>query len=104
MARAGHTTCPLCGAAEIAITRTGAGTLNLKCHKCEFTGYAKPGTRAARLVAQQMVIDTDDEAPAAPAAAASKGKPAKPAAADLQATPPPPVKKPQSSVFDLGQL
>ena len=95
MARAGHATCPLCGTAEIAVTRTGAGTLNIKCHRCEFSGYGKPGSRAARLIAEKMT--PDDDAPAAPTAA-PKTDPAAPPKS------PPPTTKPTASAFAMGNL
>lgn len=99
MARAGHTTCPLCGAAEIAVTRTGAGTLNLKCHKCEFTGYAKPGTRASRLMAAVMVVDSDE-----PDAQEPKSTEKRTPQEKENMPPPVVVKKPVNSAFSLGQL
>ena len=96
MSRAGHTTCPLCGTAEIAVTRTGAGTLNIKCHRCEFSGYGKPGSRAARLIADKMT--PDDDAPAALAAPAPKTD----APAPTKATTTPP--KRTASAFAIGNL
>lgn len=95
MARAGHTTCPLCGTAEIAVTRTGAGTLNIKCHRCEFSGYGKPGSRAARLIAEKMT--PDDDAPATPATA-TKEEPTAPTKAT------PPTQKRTASAFAIGNL
>lgn len=99
MARIGAISCPLCHTADIAVTETGAGTVNLKCHRCELSSYAKPGSRAARLIRQDMT--PDDDAPAAPAPAAPP--PAKPAKAAPPA-PAAPAKKIPNSVFDLSQL
>ena len=113
MARIGAIKCPLCGAADIAVTETGAGTVNLKCHRCELSSYAKPGTRAARLIRQDMTPDEDTpQAPAAaPAAPPPAAKPAPkataPAAPKNAATPPPaaaPAKKIPNSVFSLSDL
>lgn len=113
MARIGAISCPLCHTADIAVTETGAGTVNLKCHRCELSSYAKPGSRAARLIRQDMT--PDDDAPPAPAAAPNAEKteawlPAKekPPAAPKKAPPPPPapapVKKIPNSVFSLSDL
>jgi hypothetical protein len=96
MARAGHTTCPLCGTAEIAVTRTGAGTLNLKCHRCEFSAYGKPGSRAARLIAEKMTAD-EDATEATPTAQPKTDAPAPP---KTPKTPPPRT----ASAFAIGNL
>lgn len=106
--------CPVCGAADIAVSETGAGTVNVKCHRCELSAYAKPGTRAARLIRAAMTPDDDAPAPK-PAAAAP------PVDAAPKATPPAPkknapepvkaaaaaapaVKKIPNSVFSLSDL
>lgn len=113
MARIGAISCPLCHTADIAVTETGAGTVNLKCHRCELSSYAKPGSRAARLIRQDMT--PDDDAPPAPAAAPAAPPPAAkqvtkataPATPKNAATPPPaaaPVKKIPNSVFSLSDL
>jgi hypothetical protein len=38
------------------------GTLSVQCHKCQFSGYAKAGTKAARTLRASM--KPDDDAPA----------------------------------------
>lgn len=107
MARIGAIACPLCHTADIAVTETGAGTVNLKCHRCELSSYAKPGSRAARLIRQDMTPD-DDAPPAAAAATPPPAKPVKAAPVASKPTAPPaaaaPVKKIPNSVFSLSDL
>ena len=76
-----------CTCADVAVEKTGAGTLQLKCHKCGFSAFAKAGTKWRRDVEAAMTLDEPaDPAPKAPAP-----------------PPPAPVVKP-ASVFSLGQL
>lgn len=91
--RIGEMPCPnkACTCADVAVEKTGAGTLQLKCHKCGFSAFAKTGTKWRRDVEAAMTLDDE---PAEP-------KPAPPAPPPPA---PPPAAKPPSSVFDLGQL
>lgn len=94
-ARIGEMPCPnkACTCADVAVEKTAAGTLQLKCHKCGFSAFAKAGTKWRRDVEAAMTLDDE---PADPAPPAPKNNPT-PAPAD-------PPKKPARSVFDLGQL
>ncbi|MDB5966153.1 MAG: hypothetical protein JWQ72_2653, partial [Polaromonas sp.] len=38
-------------------------TVNVKCHRCEFSGFAQPGTKAARLILAAMKADDDAPKP-----------------------------------------
>lgn len=103
--------CPVCGAAEIAVSETGAGTVNVKCHRCELSAYAKPGTRAARLIRAAMTPDDDAPAPkpapaAPPVDAAPKATPpaAKKIAPEGAKAIVLPAKKILNSVFSLSDL
>jgi hypothetical protein len=100
MARIGWTKCGCCGNTEASISRTGTGTLSLSCHKCQFSGFAKAGTKAHRLILADMTPDEDAAPDPAPAAVKVQPKTAKPAPA---ADPIPAPKKP-ASVFSLGDL
>lgn len=93
--RIGEMPCPnkACTCADVAVEKTAAGTLQMKCHKCAFSGFAKAGTKWRRDVEAAMTLDDDPSTGAPPA------PPPAPAPA-----PPEPVKKPARSVFDLGQL
>ena len=97
MARIGYVACGCTGCTntEAAVSETAAGTLSVVCHRCEFSSYAKPGTKAARLIRSAMVIE--DEAPA-PSPAQIKTKASAPAPA-----PTAPVKR-VNSAFSLGNL
>ena len=66
MARIAGITCPVCAQPDASVSRSKGNTLNVKCHRCDFSGYAQPGTRAARLIEQRMT--PDDDASPAPAA------------------------------------
>lgn len=98
MARIGFTQCGCCGNPEASISRTGTGTLSVTCHRCEYSGFAKVGTKAHRLTMAAMTADDDAPADPAPQAKPPKAPKAAPPAAD----PPPPKKS--SSVFSLGDL
>jgi hypothetical protein len=74
--RIGYTACGCCGQPEAAVTETNAGTLSLTCHKCQFSAYAKPGTKASRLIRERMTPDEDAQAPDAPAATPTPAAPA----------------------------
>lgn len=81
MPRRGSMPCPAgCGVTDAAAEETASGTLNVKCHRCGFSGYGKTGTRAKRLLEARIVPDQDDDtpaaAPAAPAAAPAGAQPA----------------------------
>lgn len=58
--------CPAgCGVTDAAADETATGTLNVKCHRCGFSGYGKAGTKAKRLLEARIVPDADDTAPPA---------------------------------------
>lgn len=90
--RIGEMPCPnkACTCADVAVEKTDAGTLQLKCHKCGFSAFAKTGTKWRRDVEAAMTLDDEpgDPAPKAPAPPA----------------PPDPAPKRPASVFSLGQL
>ena len=75
--RLGGRPCPLCGAG-LVVRKNPAGTLTINCNGdtgCDFSGFAKKGTKAAELLAPAKAE------PAAPAAApAPASKPARQAA------------------------
>lgn len=82
--RLGSRACPLCGSG-LVIRRNPAGTVTMSCSGatgCDFSGFAKKGTKAAALLTQGLGEPTPAPAPAkAPAAPA-----------------------PASSAFSLGKL
>ena len=93
MARIGWVACGLCGNPESSVSENAAGTLSVSCHKCQYSGYAKAGSKAARLVRAAMQADED--------AVQTKPAPIRPAADE----PPPKVQpKTANSVFSLANL
>lgn len=64
MARIGWVPCGVCGNPEASLSENPTGTLSVQCHKCQFSGFGKAGTKAARTLRAQMT--PDDDAPAAP--------------------------------------
>lgn len=96
MARIGWGTCGVCGNPEASISRNDHGTVTLRCHRCEFSGYAKGGTKAARAILAGMKADPDAEGQAQAAPPTAKAPPAAPAPAKPA--------RAVSSVFDLSQL
>jgi hypothetical protein len=94
MARIGGHKCGCCGYEDATVSKTATGTLSLNCHRCEFSGFAKSGTKAHRLVSAGTTLDPEYEDPAdqvpKPAQTTPAGKPAKP--------------KVPNSVFDLASL
>lgn len=60
---------------------TGTGTVNVKCHRCGFSGYGKAGTKAKRLLEARIVPDPDDDTQPARPAATTPAAPAAPAPA-----------------------
>jgi len=92
MARIGWVSCGVCGNPEASVSENTAGTLSVSCHKCQYSGYAKAGTKAARTIRAALKSD-DDTPPAAPHAAPPKAEP-KPA----------PPSRPKNSIFDLGTV
>jgi DNA-directed RNA polymerase subunit RPC12/RpoP len=78
--RIGWTKCGCCGNPEAAVNQTDKGTLSITCHKCQFSAFAKPGTKAKRLIQAALVADPDDEATAKPQPT-EPAPPAPPAAA-----------------------
>jgi len=107
MARIGWTKCGCCGNTEASISRTGTGTLSLSCHKCQFSGFAKAGTKAHRLILADMT--PDDDADPAPVFVSPKKDhiqtPAKYTNTNkAPAAEPSPAPKKPASVFSLGDL
>lgn len=101
MARIGYTSCGCCGNPEASISRTATGTLSLTCHRCEFSGFAKVGTKAHRLTTAAMTPDEDETGAPAPV---SDPPPAKTPKAPKPPTPTPTPPRAARSVFDLAQL
>lgn len=100
MARIGFTACGCCGNPEASISRTATGTLSLTCHRCEFSGFAKVGTKAHRLTNAAMTMDEDDAAASMPISEPQTAK--APKAAKAPPTPTPP--RAARSVFQLADL
>lgn len=98
MARIGSVQCGLCGNPEASVSRTGTGTLSMVCHRCEYSAFSKPGTKAHRLTSAALTLDDD-----APAADPAPAKPAKASKAAPAADPAPALRRPVS-VFSLGDL
>jgi hypothetical protein len=63
MARKGDLKC-LCCAQGIVVKENERGTLNVNCPWCDFSGYAKKGTQAARKIEAAVAWRADDTAPA----------------------------------------
>jgi hypothetical protein len=61
--RIGYTRCGTCGNPEATVDETPTGTVKTGCHKCGFTGYAKAGSKAKRLILAAMTPEVDDTAP-----------------------------------------
>lgn len=61
MARIGWVACGVCGNPESSVSENAAGTLSVSCHRCQFSGYAKAGTKGARTIRDQMTPDEDKE-------------------------------------------
>lgn len=59
MVRIGWVACSVCGQPEASVTENATGTLSVSCHKCQFSGYAKSGTKAARLIREKLRPDED---------------------------------------------
>ncbi len=57
--RIGWTRCGCCGQPEAAVSKTDKGTLSITCHKCQFSAFAKPGTKAKRLIEAAMTPDDE---------------------------------------------
>lgn len=93
MARVGSIPCPApgCDNADATVSETAAGTLNVSCHRCQFSGYGKAGTKAKRLIEAAMTRDSD----AAPPAPATTPAPVAPS--------PSPAPK-RASAFSIGDL
>lgn len=102
MARIGWTVCGCCGNPESSVSETKTGTLSITCHRCEFSAFAKPRTKAHKLVSSQMVRDQDDDQDEA--GAGQKTATAKPKVQPKTATAAAPEVKKTSSVFSLGDL
>lgn len=96
MARIGWVPCGVCGNPEASLSENPTGTLSVQCHRCQFSGFAKAGTKAARTLRGQM--KPDDE-PAAPPPAKPKTTPA--STAPAPAAPAPAPAKPRSLLESL---
>lgn len=96
MARIGWTTCGVCANPEASVSENAAGTLSVACHKCQFSGYAKSGSRAARKIREKLEPDEDEKS----SAPTQKSKP--------EPEPSPPEKtqskRKVSTVFELGNI
>jgi len=92
MARIGWVACGVCGNPEASVTENATGTLSVSCHKCQFSGYGKAGSKAARTIRGNLT--PDDDAPTAPA-------PIQAAPVDAPKPKTAPKAKP-SNLFDLG--
>jgi hypothetical protein len=90
VARIGWVSCGVCGNPESSVSQNATETLSVQCHKCQFSGFAKAGTKGARLIRANLKTDDDQPAPVAPAAAATP----------KQA----PAKKTANSAFDMANL
>ena len=99
MARIGGHKCGCCGYEDATVSKTATGTLSLNCHRCEFSGFAKSGTKAHRLVNAGTTLDPDYEDPAD-----QVPKPADPAPADKVPPTKPAKPKVPNSVFSLASL
>lgn len=100
MARIGFTACGCCGNPEASISKTATGTLSLTCHRCEFSGFAKVGTKAHRLTTAAMTIDDDETGAPAPVIDPTPAKAPKAPKAPTPTTPP----RAARSVFELADL
>lgn len=60
--RIGWTRCGCCGQPEAAVSETDKGTLSITCHKCQFSGFAKAGTKAKRLTLAELIPEADEDA------------------------------------------
>ena len=80
--RIGYNRCGVCGNPEATVDEKPTGTLATGCHKCGFSGYAKAGTKAKRLILAGMTPEAEDttNAPAPQAATAPTPTPTPPAA------------------------
>lgn len=81
--------CLVCGQG-IPVKVTGGGALSVNCTWCDFSGYAKKGTQAARLIQSRMTADKAPEPapdkPAKPAGEGAQGKDTPAPAAKPRAT------------------
>lgn len=75
----GQTKCLVCNEG-IPVKRTDGGALSVNCPWCDFSGYAKKDTQAARVIAARIAKPADQAQDAKPAPVADD-PPAAPAAA-----------------------
>lgn len=61
MARIGWVACGVCGNPESSVSENAAGTLSVSCHRCQFSAYAKAGTKAARSIRDKMTPEANGE-------------------------------------------
>jgi hypothetical protein len=81
------------------VVQSAQGTLNISCHRCQFSGYGKAGTKAKRLIEAAMTKDDDAEPPPPPAPSPA---PKEPKAKDKGAKPPEPSPTPAPSPAPKG--
>lgn len=74
--RIGYVRCGTCGNPEATVDEKATGTLSVGCHKCGMSSFAKPGTRAKRLVMAAMTPEEDDTKPASTPAPSPAPEPA----------------------------
>jgi hypothetical protein len=79
-AKLGKRACPVCGE-PLHVRCNDAGTVSIACTECDFHGYAKKGTVAARKLTEGFATPAAST-PAAPVAT-KKAEPSKPAGFSL---------------------
>jgi len=95
----GKRACPICGE-SVHVRQNAAGTVSVACHECDFHGYAKKGTIAARKLTEGFAA-----APApAPKALGNVPKAKVPKAADAPPSGHAPLGDLPKAGFSLGNL
>lgn len=94
----GHMDCMCCGS-SIPVKEAENGTLNASCAWCDFPGWAKAGTLAARIIRSKLKPGAAGAAAAQPAPAPA---PKPPATAAATPVPTPAPRKAPISVFHLA--
>lgn len=86
MAKVGTVECLCCGQ-SIPVKSTTGGGVSVCCPWCDFSGYAKAGTEAARVIASRMKAEAPAETEKPAAAQKPAPAAAKPAAKPVPAAP-----------------